>query len=108
MRMKRPWLDPVPAQRVRVPGPRPAPRPSAGPRRNAPEAKLPAPGWIVVWLLTPGLAISALEPDGNLIDLRRQDEVVLAQSGDGVGPELDGNLTISFEMQVGMMSFLFG
>src|SRR5271157_2001727 len=55
-----------------------------------------------------GRATLPFELDGDLVDLRRQDEVVLAQSTDGVGPELDGNLTIAFEMQVGMMTFLFG
>ena len=46
--------------------------------------------------------------DFQLIDLRRHDEIVFGQSAKGVGSEFDPGIAITFEMQVGMMSFGFG
>src|SRR5208337_5000510 len=38
----------------------------------------------------------AFHLDRKPVDLRGQDEIVFAQSADGVGPELDGDVAIAF------------
>ena len=43
----------------------------------------------------------------QLIDFRCQDEVVLAQAADGVGPQFNPNVSIPLQMEVGMVPFVF-
>ncbi len=44
----------------------------------------------------------------QLIDLRSGDEVVFRQSADRVSPQLDCNVAVADQMQVGVMSLTFG
>ena len=44
----------------------------------------------------------------QLIDLRRQDKIVLAQPADRVGPDLDPEILVAPKMQIGVMLFGFG
>ena len=48
------------------------------------------------------------ELHGNFINLRREDEIVLRQTADGVGPYLDGDVAVADEVEVGMVAFGFG
>jgi hypothetical protein len=49
-----------------------------------------------------------LEVDGNLVDFRSQNEIVLRQSAHGMSPQLDGHVAISGQMKVRVMPFAFG
>ena len=55
-----------------------------------------------------GVAPRLLEVDGELVDLRREDEIVLAEAADGVGPEFDGDVAVAFDVEVGVVGVLFG
>ena len=44
----------------------------------------------------------------HLVDLGRQDEIILGQSVDGMGPKGDGHIAVTFQMEVGVVSFLLG
>jgi len=48
------------------------------------------------------------QPNRHLVNLRRQDEVILTQSSDKMRPYFHGHFLISFQPQVGMMPFPFG
>src|SRR5207244_1209589 len=41
----------------------------------------------------------------QLIDLRRQDEVILGQAADSVRPDFDRDIAIAYQMQIWMMVF---
>src|SRR6266851_679359 len=44
----------------------------------------------------------------QLINLRRQNEVVLGQPADGVCPDFNGQVTVTGQMEIRMVSFLLG
>ncbi len=44
----------------------------------------------------------------DLIDLGREDEVVLGQAADGVGEDLDPHVAVALDMQIGMVLFPLG
>ena len=54
-----------------------------------------------------GVAPRLFEVDGELVDLRRQNKVVLAQAADGVGPEFDRDVAVAFDMEIGVMGVFF-
>src|SRR5947209_6212014 len=45
--------------------------------------------------------------DRDLVDLRSEDEVVLGESSDRVGRELDRHVAVAFEVEVGVVPLLF-
>ena len=49
-----------------------------------------------------------LEQDEKPVDLGRQDEIVLRQAADRMGPQLDRHVAITLDVQVRMMAVRFG
>ncbi len=45
---------------------------------------------------------------GQGVDLGREDEVVLREPADGVGPDLDGDVAVADEVEVGVVPLLLG
>jgi hypothetical protein len=52
-------------------------------------------------------ACSVPELNGELVDLGGEDEIVFRQAADRMGPQDDLEVTVSFEIEVGVMSFFF-
>lgn len=49
-----------------------------------------------------------LEIDRQRVDFCGENEIVLAQAADGVGPELDRDIAVAFDVEVGVVAVLFG
>jgi hypothetical protein len=49
-----------------------------------------------------------LEVDGERIDLRGENKIILAEAADGVCPEFDRGVAIAFDVEVGVVAVLFG
>ncbi len=57
---------------------------------------------------TPSTKSGFCQFHGQFVDLRREDEIVLRESSNGVGPDLDRQVAVSDQVQVRVMSFGLG